>query len=143
MPAMNGLRRGACLSTALACVAATVVAGCGSSNNNSGGRASSGESSAPVKAGGKLQPASTDWPAPQAAVAPRTGSGTPIKIGVLSDCQGAFGSFETQALAGVRAAMSRSAGAKPKNPNLPRAGWTGGAINGHPLKLVGIGCSND
>ena len=29
------------------------------------------------------------------------------------------------------------------NPNLPRAGWTGGAIGGHPLKLVGIGCSND
>ena len=29
------------------------------------------------------------------------------------------------------------------NPNNPRKGWTGGSIGGHPLKLVGIGCSND
>ena len=28
-------------------------------------------------------------------------------------------------------------------PNDPRKGWTGGSIGGHPLKLVGIGCSND
>ena len=39
--------------------------------------------------------------------------------------------------------MSEYAGAKPVNPNDPRKGWTGGSIGGHPLKLVGIGCSND
>jgi branched-chain amino acid transport system substrate-binding protein len=66
-----------------------------------------------------------------------------IKIAVLSDCQGAFGSFDNQDLAGVVAAMSQYAGAKPKNANKPRDGWTGGSIGGHPLKLVGIGCSND
>ncbi len=33
--------------------------------------------------------------------------------------------------------------AKPVNVNDPRKGWTGGSIGGHPLKLVGIGCSND
>jgi branched-chain amino acid transport system substrate-binding protein len=66
-----------------------------------------------------------------------------IKIAVLSDCQGAFGSFDGQDLAGVVSAMSQYAGAKPVNPNDPRKGWTGGQINGHPLKLVGIGCSND
>src|SRR5438128_9634102 len=68
---------------------------------------------------------------------------TPIKVAVLSDCQGAFGSFDGQDLAGVVSAMSQYAGAKPVNPNDPRKGWTGGSINGHPLKLVGIGCSND
>jgi branched-chain amino acid transport system substrate-binding protein len=68
---------------------------------------------------------------------------TPIKVAVLSDCQGAFGSFDGQDLAGVVAAMSQYAGAKPVNPNDPRKGWTGGQINGHPLKLVGVGCSND
>jgi branched-chain amino acid transport system substrate-binding protein len=66
-----------------------------------------------------------------------------IKIAVLSDCQGAFGSFDNQDLAGVVAAFSQFAGAKPKNPNKPRDGWTGGNIGGHPLKLVGVGCSND
>src|SRR5229473_3577348 len=66
-----------------------------------------------------------------------------IKVAVLSDCQGAFGSFDGQDLAGVVAAMSQYAGAKPVDPNNPRKGWTGGQINGHPVKLVGIGCSND
>ncbi len=66
-----------------------------------------------------------------------------IKVAVLSDCQGAFGSFDGQDLAGVVSAMSQYAGAKPVDPNNPRKGWRGGQINGHPLKLVGIGCSND
>ena len=65
-----------------------------------------------------------------------------IKIAVLSDCQGAFGSFDNQDLAGVVTAMSQFAGAKAKNPNKPRDGWIGGSINGHPLQLVGIGCGN-
>jgi branched-chain amino acid transport system substrate-binding protein len=80
-----------------------------------------------------------------AATAATTGkaAATPIKIAVLSDCQGAFGSFDNQDLAGVVTAMVQFAGATAKNPNKPRDGWTGGSINGHPLKLVGIGCSND
>jgi branched-chain amino acid transport system substrate-binding protein len=73
----------------------------------------------------------------------RPHAASPIKIAVLSDCQGAFGAFDNQDLAGVVAAMSEYAGAKPKNVNKPRDGWTGGSIGGHPLKLVGIGCSND
>ncbi len=73
----------------------------------------------------------------------RTSAATPIKVAVLSDCQGAFGAFDNQDLAGVVAAMSEYAGAKPKDPNKPRSGWTGGSIGGHPVKLVGIGCSND
>src|SRR4051794_8249060 len=134
MPAMNGLRRGACVGTVLAGLAALAVAGCGSSNNdNSSDDSGKSTPTATVKAGGSLQPASSDWPAPQAAVAPRTGgSGTPIKIGVLSDCQGAFGSFDNQDLAGVVSAMSQFAGAKPKDPNKPRAGWAGGALHGPP-----------
>jgi branched-chain amino acid transport system substrate-binding protein len=78
-----------------------------------------------------------------AATAAAKPSATPIKIAVLSDCQGAFGSFDNQDLAGVVSAMSEYAGAKPKNPNKPRDGWTGGSIGGHPVNLVGIGCSND
>ena len=35
-----------------------------------------------------------------------TAAGTPIKVAVLSDCQGAFGSFDGQDLAGVGSAMS-------------------------------------
>jgi branched-chain amino acid transport system substrate-binding protein len=77
-----------------------------------------------------------------ATTATARSSASPIKIAVLSDCQGDFGSFDNQDLAGVVTAMSQFAGAKAKNKNKPRDGWIGGSINGHPLKLVGIGCGN-
>jgi branched-chain amino acid transport system substrate-binding protein len=78
-----------------------------------------------------------------AATATARNSASTIRIAVLSDCQGAFGSFDNQDMAGVVTAMVQYAGAKAKNPNKPRDGWVGGQINGHPLKLVGVGCSND
>src|ERR1051325_2019264 len=65
-----------------------------------------------------------------------------IKIAVLSDCQGDFGSFDNQDMAGVVTAMAQYAGGKAVNPNKPRSGWTGASIAGHPLKLVGVGCGN-
>src|SRR6266550_2161492 len=68
---------------------------------------------------------------------------SPIKIAILSDCQGAFASNYEQDIGGAITALAQFAGTKPKNPNKPSAGWTGGKIGGHPLKLVGIGCSND
>src|SRR6266576_6730978 len=68
---------------------------------------------------------------------------SPIKIAILSDCQGAFASNYEQDIGGAITALAQYAGVKPKNPNKPSAGWTGGKIGGHPLKLVGIGCSND
>ncbi|HEV3403224.1 MAG TPA: ABC transporter substrate-binding protein [Gaiellaceae bacterium] len=79
--------------------------------------------------------------ATSAATAKSTAS--PIKIAVMSDCQGAFGSFDNQDLAGVVTAMAQFAGGKAKNPNKPRDGWTGASVGGHPLQLVGVGCSND
>ncbi len=136
----GGPRRGHCLAALLG--VALVIAGCGSSSSSSSSSsASAGTSSA--SASSTSSTALSGGEPIQKAVAPRTGTGTPIKIAVMSDCQGAFGSFDNQDLAGVDAAISQFAGGHPTNPNLPRAGWTGGAIGNHPLKLVGIGCSND
>src|SRR6267154_1342897 len=70
-------------------------------------------------------------------------SATPLKIAIMSDCQGAFAANYEQDIGGAITALAQYAGVKPKNPNKPSAGWTGGQIGGHPLKLVGIGCSND
>jgi len=78
-----------------------------------------------------------------ATTATARSSASTIRIAVLSDCQGAFGAFDNQDMAGVVTAMVQYAGARAKNPNKPRDGWVGGRINGHPLKLVGVGCSND
>ena len=71
------------------------------------------------------------------------GAATTIRIGVMSDCKGAFGSFDAQDQAGVYAALSQYAGAKPKDPNDPRKGITGGSIAGHPIKIVAVGCGSD
>src|SRR5436190_5609644 len=71
----------------------------------------------------------------------RTAAST-IKIAVLSDCQGDFGSFDNQDLAGVVTAVAQYADGKAVTPNTPRSGWTGASIAGHPLKLVGVGCGN-
>ena len=71
----------------------------------------------------------------------RTAAST-IKIAVLSDCQGDFGSFDNQDLAGVVTAVAQYAGGKAVNPNKPRSGWTGASIAGHPVQLVGVGCGN-
>src|SRR5437667_6106023 len=79
--------------------------------------------------------------ATSAATAKSTAS--TIKVAVLSDCQGAFGSFDNQDLAGVVTAMTQFAGGHPRNRNNPRAGWAGASIGGHPVVLSGIGCSND
>ena len=51
-----------------------------------------------------------------ATTATARSSATPIKIAVLSDCQGAFGSFDNQDMAGVVTAMSQFAGGHARNP---------------------------
>ena len=68
---------------------------------------------------------------------------TPIKIAIMSDCGGAFASNYQQDIGGAITAISEFGGAKPNNKNKPSAGWHGGSVGGHPLKLVGIGCAND
>jgi len=68
--------------------------------------------------------------------------GKPIRIGILSDCQGAFGPWWEKTIGGAEAALSEYAGAKPKNASKPSAGITGGEIAGQPIQLVGFGCSN-
>jgi branched-chain amino acid transport system substrate-binding protein len=80
-----------------------------------------------------------------AAFAPSAAAGgaTPIKIGILSDCKGAFGVFYEQDIGGAIAALAQFTGARPKNPNKPSAGITGGQIAGHPIKIVGFGCADD
>ena len=70
-------------------------------------------------------------------------SAAPIKIGILSDCQGAFGAQYAADIGGAIAAFDQFAGAKPTNSSDPTKGMTGGAVAGHPLKIGGFGCSND
>jgi branched-chain amino acid transport system substrate-binding protein len=80
-----------------------------------------------------------------ATTAKPTGSaaGTPIKIAIMSDCKGAFAAFYGADVGGAIQAFVEQTGAKVKDKSNPIKGMTGGTIGGHPIKLVGIGCSND
>ncbi|MCC6222116.1 MAG: ABC transporter substrate-binding protein [Thermoleophilia bacterium] len=85
-------------------------------------------------------PAETEEP-PAETEAP-TEEGTPIKLGILSDCEGAFGAFYEVDLGGAALPMiargATPAGSKPSDglENLPAPG-------GHPIEIVGYGCADD
>ncbi|MBV8941657.1 MAG: ABC transporter substrate-binding protein, partial [Solirubrobacterales bacterium] len=65
-----------------------------------------------------------------------------IKIGILSDCFGAFGAWYNADIGGAQAYFIAHNGAKANGP-VATDGISGGTIAGHPIKIVGYGCSND
>jgi branched-chain amino acid transport system substrate-binding protein len=73
--------------------------------------------------------------------APSSSSGT-IKIGFLSDCEGAFGSFFEPTASGANLALIKYAGAKPKGKR-PTDGVTGAKIAGKDVQIVSYGCADD
>jgi branched-chain amino acid transport system substrate-binding protein len=73
----------------------------------------------------------------------RDASGKPIKVGILSDCEGAFGSFfELNIGGGLVPFMNR--GAEAVNPAKPSEGVTGAEIAGREIEFVTpFGCADD
>jgi branched-chain amino acid transport system substrate-binding protein len=108
---------------ALCAICGLWIAACGSTSSSS----SSSSSSAAAA------PSSTT-----SAAAPSNA----VKIGIMSDCNGAFGAFYNADIGGAQAYFIAHNGAKPAGP-VPSAGITGGTIAGHPIKIVGYGCADD
>jgi branched-chain amino acid transport system substrate-binding protein len=77
-----------------------------------------------------------------AAATAKPTAATPIKFGIVSDCKGEFAAFHGADVGGVILAFAQLTGAKPVDKSNPIKGMTGGVIGGHPVKLVGIGCSD-
>src|SRR2546423_15616614 len=75
-----------------------------------------------------------------ASGAPAASSATPIKIGILSTCQGPFAPFYPETTAGARTALIQLAGGKAAGTGATSQ-VKGAQIGGHPIKLV-YGCSN-
>ena len=101
-------------------VALGVVAGCGDDGDDEGGGGGSTAESTP---------------------AADSGGGT-IKVGVLSDCEGAFGSFFEPTASGFNQALIDAAGAKPAGTK-PTDGLEGATVGGKQIEIVGYGCAND
>jgi branched-chain amino acid transport system substrate-binding protein len=72
---------------------------------------------------------------------PSTTTSSAIKLGILSDCLGDFGSFFNDDLGGALAVLAAHYGGKASGP-LPKDGMTGAKIGGKDLQIVGFGCSD-
>src|SRR6202171_1210922 len=70
-----------------------------------------------------------------------TPSASVIKIGILSDCQGDFGSFYNDDIGGALAVLAAHYGGKASGSK-PQDGMTGAKIAGKDIQIVGIGCSD-
>ncbi len=119
-------------------IVALVLAACSPSDDSSDTTAASGGTDT-------TEAASTDTTAgggTDTTAAPAGGTEV-INLAVLSDCEGGFGGFHSQDLAGVGAAFAEFAGATITDPTDPVAGFTGASVNGVPIELVGIGCADD
>jgi branched-chain amino acid transport system substrate-binding protein len=68
------------------------------------------------------------------------GGGT-IKVGFLSDCEGAFGSFFEPTISGAHLSLIKYAGAKPAGEK-PSDGITGAKVAGKNIEIVGYGCAD-
>jgi branched-chain amino acid transport system substrate-binding protein len=66
-----------------------------------------------------------------------------VRVAIMTDCKGAFAFGYEVDTAGVIAAFSTYAGAKPKNKKKPSAGMIGGQAGGKRINIVGIGCGDE
>ena len=67
----------------------------------------------------------------------------PVKIAIMTDCEGAFAFGYELDIGGAQAAFYEHAGAEPKDPAKPSAGMDGGDVAGRPIEIVGYGCGDD
>src|SRR5829696_5725247 len=99
-----------------AILALGLVSACGDDDDEGGGNGSAGQSG--------------------------EGGGGTIKVGFLSDCEGAFGSFFEPTASGFNQALIDKAGAKPASKK-PSEGVTGATVGGKKIEIVGYGCADD
>src|SRR5688572_29755102 len=69
------------------------------------------------------------------------GGGT-IKVGILSDCEGAFGSFFEPTASGANLALIKYAGATAAGEK-PTDGVEGAKVGESNIEIVGYGCADD
>jgi branched-chain amino acid transport system substrate-binding protein len=74
--------------------------------------------------------------------AEEAGGGGTIKVGFLSDCEGAFGTFFEPTASGFNQALIDKAGAQPAGEK-PSEGITGAKVAGKNIEVVGYGCADD
>lgn len=68
---------------------------------------------------------------------------TAIRLGIMGECEGPFGGFHEDVVAGTILALANEAGATANSPTSALDGFSGASIAGVDIELVGIGCGDD
>lgn len=105
---------------------ALAIAGCGGSSKSSSSSASGSTSTAAASGKGKTFTSS--------------GRANALKVGILSDCAGAFGAFYEDDVGGALSVFGQYGG-KPSGSK-PSDGMTGITVAGRPVDIVGVGCAD-
>lgn len=117
-------------AVALLFAIALIAAACGSDDDTSDSAAApAGDPTAAPAA------ASTDEPAEEADAV--------VRLGIMGECEGAFGGFHEDTVAGATLALINGAGATSLSADTALDGFEGASVAGVPIELVGIGCGDD
>jgi branched-chain amino acid transport system substrate-binding protein len=71
------------------------------------------------------------------------GGDSAVRLGIMGECEGAFGGFHEDVVAGTVLALVNGAGATPSSATTALDGFTGASVAGADIELVGIGCGDD
>jgi branched-chain amino acid transport system substrate-binding protein len=66
-----------------------------------------------------------------------------VQLGILGECEGTFGAFHEDTVAGVSLAIINAGGATSNSATTSLDGFSGAEIAGVPVELVGIGCGDE
>jgi branched-chain amino acid transport system substrate-binding protein len=66
-----------------------------------------------------------------------------VRLGIMGECEGAFGGFHEDVVAGATLALVNGAGATSNSPTSALDGFSGASVAGTSIELVGIGCGDD
>ncbi|CAN5483232.1 ABC transporter substrate-binding protein [soil metagenome] len=69
--------------------------------------------------------------------------GEPVRLGILGQCEGPFGGFHEDTVAGVELALINFAGASSNSTTSALDGWSDAEVSGTSVELVGIACGDD
>ena len=126
-----------------------VAAACGSDDDSSdsGTAAESDDSTADTTAATTADAAATTAEATETTADSTADSTAPagdgVRLGIMAECEGPFGGFNEDVVAGATLALINGAGATSNSSDTALDGFTGAEVAGIPIELVGIGCGDD
>ncbi len=158
MSNQSAWRRPGGRAVAIAATLALVVAACGDDDDSTADEATAEVTTEPTAAEPTAtepvateptateptatEPTATEPTAEETTGATGEASGT-LKLGILGECEGAFGGFHEDVVAGATLAMVEDGGATSNSTTTALDGFTGANVGGLDIELVGIGCGDD